>query len=184
MSRRHAHVVHLDEVEPVDNPHGKFAPRERYLAEAAGGHQLGCSFVELPPGAAAWPFHCHYANEEAIYVLSGTGTARIGDARIAIAAGDYLALPAGQGTAHQTINTGTEPLRYLCCSTMVPTDVIGYPDSGKLGLSASEAAARRFAAPGAPRQLSRATASPTGMERTDDPPASARRAPGRGRRRR
>jgi len=43
MSRRHPHVVHIDDVAVVDAPHGKFAPRERYLAAAAGGKQLGCS---------------------------------------------------------------------------------------------------------------------------------------------
>lgn len=133
MSRRHPHVVHIDDVAVVDNPHGKFAPRERYLAQAAGGRQLGCSYVELAPGATAWPHHYHCANEEAIYVLEGTGTARIGDERVEIRAGDYLAFPAGPATAHQTVNTGSEPLRYLCFSTMIGTDVIGYPDSGKIG---------------------------------------------------
>jgi len=72
MTRRHPHVVNVDEVEVHDDPHGKFAPRERYLAEATGGRQLGCSFVELLPGAVAWPYHYHCANEEAIYVLEGT----------------------------------------------------------------------------------------------------------------
>ncbi|MEJ7600834.1 MAG: cupin domain-containing protein [Kofleriaceae bacterium] len=139
MDRRHPHVVHVDEVDPVDQPHGKFAPHKRQLAKAAGGKQLGCSYVELQPDAIAWPFHYHSANEEAIYVLEGTGTARIGDARVAIAAGDYIALPAGQGAAHQTINTGSVPLRYLCFSTMIPVDVNGYPDSGKLGARSSAA---------------------------------------------
>jgi uncharacterized cupin superfamily protein len=140
MSRRHPHVVNIDEVAVVDVPHGKFAPRERYLAGAAGGRQLGCSLVELSPGAVAWPFHYHCANEEAIYVLEGTGTARIGDARVEIRVGDYLSFPAGEAGAHQTINTGAVPLRYLCFSTMVPTDVIGYPDSGKIGARHSEIA--------------------------------------------
>jgi uncharacterized cupin superfamily protein len=138
MTRRHPHVVNLDEVEVVDDPHGKFAPRERYLAEAAGGKQLGCSYVELPPGKVAWPFHYHCANEEAIYVLEGTGTARIGDARVEIRAGDYLAFPTGDKTPHQTINTGTVPLRYLCFSTMLGTEVVGYPDSGKIGARSRE----------------------------------------------
>ena len=138
-TRRHPNVVHADDVELVDDPHGVFAPRERYLSDAAGGKQLGCSLVELPPGKTAWPYHYHCANEEAIYVLEGTGTARIGDARIEIRAGDYLALPAGQAGAHQTINTGTITLRYLCFSTRIATEVVGYPDSGKLGVRHYEA---------------------------------------------
>lgn len=138
MTRRHPHVANLDEVKVVDDPHGKFAPRERYLAEAAGGKHLGCSHVELAPGAIAWPFHYHCANEEAIYVLEGTGIARIGDARVEIRAGDYLAFPPGDASPHQTINTGTVPLKYLCFSTMIRVDVIGYPDSGKIGARARE----------------------------------------------
>jgi len=138
MTRRHPHVANLDEVEVVVESKGKFAPRERYLAEATGGKQLGCSHVELQPGAIAWPYHYHCANEEAIYVLEGTGTTRLGDARIEIRAGDYLAFPAGDATPHQTINTGTVPLKYLCFSTMIRVDVIGYPDSGKVGARARE----------------------------------------------
>jgi uncharacterized cupin superfamily protein len=138
MTRRHPHVVNLDEVEIRDNPRGRFAPRERFLAEAAGGRQLGCAFVELPPGKVAWPHHYHCANEEAIFVLEGTGTARIGDSSVEIRAGDYLAFPSGMENAHQTTNTGSGPLRYLCFSTLHSTDVIGYPDSGKIGVRHTE----------------------------------------------
>jgi uncharacterized cupin superfamily protein len=134
MTRRHPNVVNIDELAPVQDPHGRFDPRERRLADAAGGRELGCSHVELAPGKVAWPFHHHLANEEAIYVLEGTGTARIGDASIEIRAGDYLAFPAGPAAAHQTINSGSGPLRYLCFSTMIPTDVVGYADSGKVGV--------------------------------------------------
>ena len=140
MSRRHPHVVNLDEVQVRSDPHGRFDPRERFLGEAAGGRQLGCCHVELPPDKVAWPFHHHCTNEEAIYVLEGSGTARIGDASIEIRAGDYLAFPAGPAAAHQTINTGAGPLRYLCFSTRIPTDVIGYGDTGKVGVRHSEVA--------------------------------------------
>jgi uncharacterized cupin superfamily protein len=134
MTRRHPNVVNVDELSPVQDPHGRFDPRTRFLAEAASGREIGCSHVELAPGKVAWPFHHHLANEEAIFVLEGTGTARIGDASIEIRAGDYIALPAGPSAAHQTINTGTGPLRYLCFSTMIPTDVVGYGDTGKVGV--------------------------------------------------
>jgi uncharacterized cupin superfamily protein len=35
---------------------------------------LGASVFELPPGAATFPPHLHYANEELIVVLAGTPT--------------------------------------------------------------------------------------------------------------
>ena len=47
--------------------------------------------------------------------------------------GDFVCCPAG-GPAHQLINTGTTPLRYLAVSTMIDTDVWHYPDSGKYGV--------------------------------------------------
>jgi uncharacterized cupin superfamily protein len=46
-----------------------------------------------------------------------------------------IGAPAG-ATAHQLVNTGTEPLRYLGISTTVGTDVVEYPDSGKFAVAA------------------------------------------------
>ena len=62
-----------DEHEGVD---GDF--RQKQLGAAAGSERLGCSLYELPPGAQPWSYHYHAANEEALYVLSGTGTLRLG----------------------------------------------------------------------------------------------------------
>jgi uncharacterized cupin superfamily protein len=31
------------------------------------------------------------------------------------------------------LNTGSTPLRYLCFSTRILTEVVGYPDSQKIG---------------------------------------------------
>ena len=69
-----------------------------------------------------------------MFVLDGSGTLRLGDQEVPIRAGDYVALPAGNDHAHQIINTGTAPLRYLAMSTMNEPDVTVYPDSGKVGL--------------------------------------------------
>jgi len=90
--------------------------------------------VELDPGKTAWPFHFHRANEEAIYVLAGVGTLRLGTDRLRVRTGDYVAMPIGADHAHQLTNTGSEVLRYLVLSTMVTPDVCVYPDSGKVGV--------------------------------------------------
>jgi len=71
------------------------------------------------------------------YVLAGRGTLRLGEERIAVRSGDWIALPCGPGHAHQLINDGDLPLEYLCVSTMIPVDVWGYPDSHKLGVGAA-----------------------------------------------
>lgn len=118
--------------------------RRIQLGAAAGAKLLGTSLCELPPGAKGWPFHYHAANEEALYILAGRGVLRLGDAEHVVEVGDYVALPPGPEHPHQLRNDGDEPLRYLCISTMLPTDVTVYPDSGKIGFFGG-------AAPGGPK---------------------------------
>ena len=78
-------------------------------------------------------------NGEAIYVLSGEGVLLLGDARVAVKAGDYAALPVGEAHAHQMRNESDVPLEYLCFSTMIPFEIAGYADSGKLAIFAGAA---------------------------------------------
>jgi uncharacterized cupin superfamily protein len=133
MAQKREGVVNLDEIEPRAGERGtKFGFRARRLGPAAGSKSLGCSWYEVPPGRSAFPHHFHCANEEAVFILSGSGEARIGHRREAVRAGDYIAFPIGPDHAHSLRNTGAEPLRYLAVSTMAPTDVIGYPDSKKI----------------------------------------------------
>ncbi len=130
---RPANIVQQDDVAPLERSHGdKFALKGRSLGVAAGSQKLGCTLYEVPPGKTAFPAHVHHANEEAIYVLSGTGSLRLGRERHPVGAGDYIALPAG-GPAHQLLNTGATLLEYLCFSTIVSPEVVEYPDSGKVG---------------------------------------------------
>lgn len=110
--------------------------RRKQLGRAAGGDRLGCSLYELPAGAKSWPYHYHTGNEEALYVLAGEGTLRSHEGSSPLAAGDYVALPAGEEGGHRVVNDGDEPLRYLAVSTMVEPDVSVYPDSGKFGVFA------------------------------------------------
>jgi uncharacterized cupin superfamily protein len=118
-----------------EQSHGeKFGHRRKQLGSAAGGEKLGCSLYEVPPGRRAFPYHYHLANEEAIYVLEGSGTLRIGEEEIRVSEGDYVALPARAEAAHQLVNSSESVLRYLCFSTMIEPDVMVYPDSGKVGI--------------------------------------------------
>lgn len=133
--RRHQHVVNAADLAPADSSHGtRFAARRWQLGAAAGARALGASLMEVPPGKTAWPRHYHAGNEEAIYVLEGEGTLAIGEERVRVGPGDFVALPAGPGAAHQLVNDGAARLRYLCISTMNPTDVLVYPDSHKIGV--------------------------------------------------
>lgn len=129
-------VIHSDDLPWETGGHGDlFAHRRRRLGGAAGGQALGCTMMELDPGRTAWPFHYHHANEEALFVLQGEATLRLGDQRLPVRAGDYVALPVGPAHAHQLTNTGSTVVRYLMLSTMVVPDVCVYPDSKKVGIS-------------------------------------------------
>lgn len=132
------HVVHADDVPWSDGPsHGdRFGSRMRSLGRAAGGRKLGCNLYEVPPGRTAFPMHAHLGTEEAIYVLEGEGTLRLGTTEHAVRAGSYAAFLADPDFAHQLINTGSEPLRYLCFSDHVDPEIVLYPDSRKTALAA------------------------------------------------
>jgi len=137
-TRRHPNVVNVEALAPEETAQGGFASRRRRLGPEAGGRALGCSHLELPPGKTAFPFHFHSAHEEAMFVLEGNGTARIGGDRVEVRAGDYLAFPPGPQGAHALTNTGSVPLRYLALSapaTPATMDIVGYPDSKKLALA-------------------------------------------------
>lgn len=119
--------------------HGETAFRRKKLAAAAGGERLGCSLYELPSGTKSWPFHYHTGNEEAMYVLGGTGHLRTADGTDPLEPGDYVTFPAGEDGGHRVINDGDGTLRYLVASTMEEPDVTVYPDSDKIGIYAGSA---------------------------------------------
>lgn len=111
--------------------------RRKQVGAAAGGEAIGTSLYELPPGCRSWPLHYHTGNEEALYVLAGEGTLRTGadgETRHPVEPGDYVACPADERGAHQLVNTGEEPLRFLAISTMNEPDVGVYPESGTVGV--------------------------------------------------
>ena len=98
--------------------------------------RLGISYGEVPPGKSACPFHSHHVEDELFVVLEGEGTYRFGSESHGFKAGDVLGAPAGgPKTAHQIINTGSVPLRYLGVGANSPYEVYEYPDSGKFLVS-------------------------------------------------
>jgi uncharacterized cupin superfamily protein len=113
--------------------------RRAQLGRAAGSEKLGCSLYEIPPGKKAWPYHFHTGNEEAMYVLAGEATLRTPEGEQTASAGSYAAFPTGGDGAHEVRNDGDDTLRYLAFSTMRDPDVLGYPDSEKVGVLAGSA---------------------------------------------
>lgn len=110
--------------------------RRKELGAAAGGEKLGCSLYELDPGHRSWPYHYHEANEEAMFVLDGTGMLRTADGEKQLSPGDFVVFPASEDGGHQVVNESEETLRYLVVSTMEEPDVTIYPEMEKFGVFA------------------------------------------------
>ena len=126
--------VNAGELEWSTLEEGETSFKRKQLGEAASSDRLGCSLYELPPGRRSWPYHYHTANEEALFVLSGTGALRLDGETLSLVSGDYVALPADEGGAHRVVNDSDEPLTYLMVSTMSEPEVTVYPDSEKVGV--------------------------------------------------
>ncbi|MSP37760.1 MAG: cupin domain-containing protein [Deltaproteobacteria bacterium] len=116
------HRVH--KVNPAAKRHDKS------LGDAVGLKNLGVHVMTIAPGDRSSEYHTHRYEDEAIYVLSGRGTAVIGEESFKIGSGDFLGFP-GSGPAHETINDGSEPLVCLVIGQRLAQDVVDYPRAGK-----------------------------------------------------
>ena len=100
------------------------------LGDAAGLKNIGVHIMTVAPGDRSSEYHCHKYEDEAIYVISGRGTATIGEESFKIGPGDFLGFPGG-GSAHETFNDGNEPLVCLVIGQRLAQDVVDYPRAGK-----------------------------------------------------
>ncbi len=141
-------IVSIDRVELLPRP-AEYLPEKptqrvfdaklARLGEKMGLTRLGCSVTAVPPGAVAFPFHNHRANDELFLVLAGRGELRLGATRHPVATGNLIGCPAGgPETAHQLVNNSDTELRYLAISSCLDPEICEYPDSGKVGAYAGK----------------------------------------------
>jgi uncharacterized cupin superfamily protein len=102
----------------ADRDEPPFRWRRARLGRQAGSEALGASLFEVAPGAATFPLHAHFANEELLVVLSGRPTLRTADGERPLEEGEVIAFPAGRRGAHRLDNPGDKPARVLIVSTM------------------------------------------------------------------
>ncbi|MDX1623060.1 MAG: cupin domain-containing protein [Gemmatimonadota bacterium] len=109
----------------------RFAAEWADLSRRLGASKLGYGRWSIPPGKASVPYHYHLVNEELAVVLEGEPSIRLGGGEHRLAPGDVVALPAGEGSAHQLMNRSETPARLILASTMLPRELVEYPDSEK-----------------------------------------------------
>jgi len=130
-------VINVAEVALRKTGDGKgFEAEVGSFGQAIGSTGIGCMLHIVPAGKKAFPYHVHHQIHELFVILEGTGEYRFGAERYPIKAGDVLAAPTGgPEAAHQIINTGAVPMKYLGISTAAQTEVVEYPDSGKFAVN-------------------------------------------------
>ena len=125
--------------QPSGDAARKFHVERSPLTERLGLTTLGINVTRVAPGKTAYPFHSHRCNDELFYILSGQGELRLGSEHHPVKAGDVIGCPIGGAeTAHQLINTGTEPLHYLSIASNLDPEICEYPDSQKIGVWAGK----------------------------------------------
>ncbi|MEZ5825801.1 MAG: cupin domain-containing protein [Geminicoccaceae bacterium] len=96
------------------------------LGDLTGLSGIGFHIIEVEPGHVTTEYHVHHFEDECVYILSGTGTAEIGEEEHAVKAGDFLGYRKG-GLAHAIRNTGSETLRCIVAGERLAHDVGDYP---------------------------------------------------------
>lgn len=100
------------------------------LGDAVGLSQIGVHMIYVEPGRDTTEYHIHHYEDECVYVLSGRGTAVIGDDRYPVGPGDFVGLPR-HTVAHNIVNDADEPLVCLVMGQRLTQDVADYPQQGK-----------------------------------------------------
>jgi mannose-6-phosphate isomerase-like protein (cupin superfamily) len=104
-------IERLDRVEAFITKDGS---EIRELAGTPTGNSVNQSLAEatVPPSAETEE-HYHGVTEEIYFFTAGSGVMKLGDEETTVAAGDTVVIP--PGTPHKLRNTGTDPLKLLCC---------------------------------------------------------------------
>lgn len=130
--------IYEPEFEEGERPEG-FRSRRARIGDELGAELIGCSFWEIPPEQAAYPYHYHYADEELLIVLSGEPSLRTPEGTRTLAPGEAVAFPLGEEGAHQISNRTEEPVTLVAISSSGRPDVIVYPDTDKIGFRPTSA---------------------------------------------
>jgi uncharacterized cupin superfamily protein len=124
-------IVNLEVVESreVSRPH--VSRTRRNLGLAAGSVTVGLQHVEVAPGKASAPPHCHSLEEEIFVVLGGDGTLTLGQEELSVRPGHVISRPPATRVPHM-FTAGERGLTLLAFGTREAADVCYYPRSNKI----------------------------------------------------
>jgi uncharacterized cupin superfamily protein len=109
------------------------AGKSRWLPR---GDKIGATLYEIAPGRTSGFYHFHHGAEELLVVLRGRPTLREPAGERTLEEGEVVHFPVGPDGAHQLINNGAEPVRYVMVSNRPSPEAVEYPDSRQLSVMA------------------------------------------------
>ncbi|HEY7630316.1 MAG TPA: cupin domain-containing protein [Thermoleophilaceae bacterium] len=92
-----------------------------------GSDKLVLAQDEMPPDTHNTVLHFHSAREEAWYVRSGSGIARLGEDAYPLRPGSFWLCPENTGVGHR-IEVGPEGMQLVTMGDLIPGDVCVYPE--------------------------------------------------------
>jgi uncharacterized cupin superfamily protein len=107
--------------------------RDGRLAYATRGvHQMGSDKLvlaqdEMPPGTHNTDLHFHSAREEAWFVRSGGGIARLGEDAHPLRAGSFWLCTENTGVGHR-VEVGPDGMQLVTIGDLIPGDICVYPE--------------------------------------------------------
>jgi uncharacterized cupin superfamily protein len=116
-------IRNLAELELIEGREGRVAWATRGIRT----DQLVLAQDDMPPDTHNTDLHFHSVREEAWYVRSGSGTARIGDEAHALRAGSFWLRCADGGVGHR-IEVGPEGMQLVTMGDLLPGDVVVYTE--------------------------------------------------------
>ena len=118
-------------VDPASAPvSGSKGMSTLHLSVAGGLTPFGAHVDTLQPGAWSSQRHWHSAEDEVIYLLSGTATLRDDAGMTDLFPGDAVCWRQGDPNAHHLTNRGDVPARWLIIGSRAAGDICTYPDDG------------------------------------------------------
>jgi uncharacterized cupin superfamily protein len=124
--RRPPTIRNLAELPLHEGRDGRLAYATRDLRDM-GSDKLVLAQDEMPPDSHNTDLHFHSAREEAWFVRSGSGIARLGEEAYPLRTGSFWLCPGNTGVGHR-IEVGPDGMRLVTMGDLIPGDVCVYPE--------------------------------------------------------
>ncbi len=125
-------------VDPAKAPtSGEAGLSTLHLSVAGGLNQFGAYIDTLAPGAWSSHRHWHSAEDEFLYMLSGSATLRDDNGMQDLFPGDAVCWRHGDPNAHHLTNRGDAPCRWIIVGSRAAGDICTYSDDGRRQINAS-----------------------------------------------